>query len=377
MSDYLPIEVQLEIMNKLPVKSLLQFRTVSKLWKSSIDSSNFIFSYGIRKSLSISFVVNYYQGFQSYMGNVNHNFNSTPLNTNLNFSSVFPIATCDGLWCFSYADNFMAIIWNPSIMKSIAVFIPYFTSQVETQRIVLGFGVRPDNLDPTLLKISYPYSGEGQVVVGNFIYWAASDRCGLHDNGVMHISHSRLLCAWVLEVNGHAVTSYRMIVSVPTPYSSRLLGFNMDEESIIEVDDIGYQMDTTLQVYNRTHEQFQNLGVEANSGTDDRGCGYFMWMDDFMNRISSSWPSTRPSYSAGTSRSAMNVGKAECSNYTQPPVALVGSKPDNPLIDHGREPSERLTGADMRNAMQMMGARHELQRSLAKKVVMITHYRQM
>ncbi|GJU42478.1 hypothetical protein Tco_1195435 [Tanacetum coccineum] len=59
-------------------------------------------------------------------------------------------------------------------------------------------------------------------------------------------------------------------------------------------------------------------------GTDDRGCGYFMWMDDFMNRISSSGPSTpptlytrpstRPSYSAGTSRSAMNVGKAECSN---------------------------------------------------------------
>ncbi|GKE07935.1 F-box domain containing protein [Tanacetum coccineum] len=58
-----------------------------------------------------------------------------------------------------------------------------------------------------------------------------------------------------------------MIVSVPTPYSSRLLGFNMDEESIIEVDEIGYQMDTTLQVYNRTHKQFQNLGVEANSGS--------------------------------------------------------------------------------------------------------------
>nr|GEU67266.1 hypothetical protein [Tanacetum cinerariifolium] len=41
----------------------------------------------------------------------------------------------------------------------------------------------------------------------------------------------------------------RMIVSVPTPYSARLLGFNSDEEPIIEVDDIGYQMDTTLQVY--------------------------------------------------------------------------------------------------------------------------------
>nr|GEY71883.1 F-box domain-containing protein [Tanacetum cinerariifolium] len=58
-----------------------------------------------------------------------------------------------------------------------------------------------------------------------------------------------------------------MIVSVPTPYSARLLGFNSDGELIIEVDDIGYQMDTTLQVYHQTHEEFQNLGVEANSGS--------------------------------------------------------------------------------------------------------------
>ncbi|GJS49070.1 hypothetical protein Tco_0599191 [Tanacetum coccineum] len=59
-------------------------------------------------------------------------------------------------------------------------------------------------------------------------------------------------------------------------------------------------------------------------GTDDRGCGYFIWKDDFMKRISSSGPSTppslytrpsrSPSYYAGTSRSAMNVGKDECSN---------------------------------------------------------------
>ncbi|GJX34603.1 hypothetical protein Tco_0246160 [Tanacetum coccineum] len=58
-------------------------------------------------------------------------------------------------------------------------------------------------------------------------------------------------------------------------------------------------------------------------------------------------------------------------------IIRLGSQPDNPLVDHGRELLERLTGADMRNAMQMMGARHELQRSMAEKVVMITNYRQM
>ncbi|GKA33860.1 hypothetical protein Tco_0720289 [Tanacetum coccineum] len=50
-------------------------------------------------------------------------------------------------------------------------------------------------------------------------------------------------------------------------------------------------------------------------------------------------------------------------------IIRLGSQPDNPLVDHGREVLERLTRADMQNAMQMMGARHELQRSMAEKVL--------
>nr|GFC20678.1 hypothetical protein [Tanacetum cinerariifolium] len=48
-------------------------------------------------------------------------------------------------------------------------------------------------------------------------------------------------------------------------------------------------------------------------------------------------------------------------------IIRLGSQPDNPLVDHGRELLERLTGAGKRNAMQVMGARHELQRSMAEK----------
>ncbi|GJZ32440.1 hypothetical protein Tco_0577876 [Tanacetum coccineum] len=58
-------------------------------------------------------------------------------------------------------------------------------------------------------------------------------------------------------------------------------------------------------------------------GTQDRGCGYFMWKDDLIRRLSFSLgpstppssslgPSTRPSYSP--LRSTLNLGKAECSN---------------------------------------------------------------
>ncbi|GJS07162.1 putative reverse transcriptase domain-containing protein [Tanacetum coccineum] len=70
-------------------------------------------------------------------------------------------------------------------------------------------------------------------------------------------------------------------------------------------------------------EHHANLTVMP--GTQDRGCGYFMWMDDLRLHISSSsgsstppsyspGTSTRPSYSPGSSRSAQNLGKAECSN---------------------------------------------------------------
>ncbi|GJW56038.1 hypothetical protein Tco_0102769 [Tanacetum coccineum] len=55
-----------------------------------------------------------------------------------------------------------------------------------------------------------------------------------------------------------------MIVSVPTPYSTRLHGFNMDEEPIIEVDDIEYLMDTTLSLPSNTRTVLKELGVEAN-----------------------------------------------------------------------------------------------------------------
>ncbi|GJT57010.1 phospholipase-like protein, partial [Tanacetum coccineum] len=75
----------------------ITLRDCLKLWKSSIDCSNFIISYGVRKSDTCSFHVNYLQGFQSYMGSVDYNFTYTPLNTSLNFTLLSPITTSEGL----------------------------------------------------------------------------------------------------------------------------------------------------------------------------------------------------------------------------------------------------------------------------------------
>ncbi|GKF19566.1 hypothetical protein Tco_0068204 [Tanacetum coccineum] len=58
-------------------------------------------------------------------------------------------------------------------------------------------------------------------------------------------------------------------------------------------------------------------------------------------------------------------------------IIRLGSQPDNPIINHGREILKRLTGSNLRNAMKMVAARHELHRSMAEKVEMINNYKQM
>nr|GEU54169.1 transposase, MuDR, MULE transposase domain protein [Tanacetum cinerariifolium] len=185
------------------VKSLLQFRNVSKSWKSYIDSTAFFFNYGVRKSVNDVFYLTYNHGRLGYMIYVDANLIHTPSLANLHVSNLKPVGTSNGILCFSYGNNMMVCITNPSIGKKVGVFVP--TSKPDGSKILLGFGVCPDNLDPTVLKFSYPSSGEGnwsvhvftlsalrwyqldmnrlpresirfkrstQAIVGEYIYWA-------------------------------------------------------------------------------------------------------------------------------------------------------------------------------------------------------------
>nr|GEW21160.1 hypothetical protein [Tanacetum cinerariifolium] len=49
MSRDIPFEMQVEIMKRFPVRSLIQFRSVSKSWKSLIDSYEFIGDYHVSR----------------------------------------------------------------------------------------------------------------------------------------------------------------------------------------------------------------------------------------------------------------------------------------------------------------------------------------
>ncbi|GKD07844.1 F-box domain containing protein [Tanacetum coccineum] len=115
MSNNIPLEIQMEIMQRFPVNSLLQFRTVSKTWKSFIDGRNFLVSYGVRPTQPSRFLVSY------------------------------------------------------------ELVVPYDPSKACVEKIAFGFGVHPKTLGPTIIKISYPDSREGLWTVYLFTlsygYW--------------------------------------------------------------------------------------------------------------------------------------------------------------------------------------------------------------
>nr|XP_043634554.1 putative F-box protein At5g62060 [Erigeron canadensis] len=106
MSDNIPLELQVEIIKRVPVKSLLQFRSVSKQWKSVIDSPHFADDYCLRHS-----------------------------QPRLLISDRSP----------------MAVVWNPWIRKCVDVPVPNVL--FGSYQVVLGFGVSPLTKDPMIVKI--------------------------------------------------------------------------------------------------------------------------------------------------------------------------------------------------------------------------------
>nr|XP_043632960.1 putative F-box protein At3g16210 [Erigeron canadensis] len=243
MSEYIPLEVQEEIWKRLPVKPLIRFRWVSKPWKSLIDSPGFIAAYGVRETHPNCLILRYKDktdGKEKYLifvDNENdHSFTrqdfvpTVPdLIKTLGSSSVVGLLCftgyyykyLDGHFCkvivdrlqsstpLTYQITEMVVLWNLSISKSIGIEVPCMGGLPINH--VIGFGVCPHTLDPTILKIEIFRIGSpckvevftlntgtwsilstnlnsgsfrlfgSQVVVGRFIYWLALDKLVAED----------------------------------------------------------------------------------------------------------------------------------------------------------------------------------------------------
>ncbi|GJW68093.1 F-box domain containing protein [Tanacetum coccineum] len=216
---YIPIDIQYEIINRLPVKSILQFRIVSKQWKSYIDSPEFIQLYGCRETDNCFFTLTYEQGFQSFMRSVDENFKFTTLTSNFTNS------------------------WYPD-------------ENHRLPRESIRIKKRPS-----------------QAVLGGFIYWVGAETFPTGDGdslvmfGTFCVGDIILLCAWLLMVDGGSITSYGILFSIPTSHSVLLVGFTNNDMPIVEVDELGYQLTHTLQVYDPISEEFHAVGMEGDGGS--------------------------------------------------------------------------------------------------------------
>ncbi|KAM0030922.1 putative F-box domain-containing protein [Helianthus debilis subsp. tardiflorus] len=169
MSDNIPLEIQAEIIMRIPVKSLLQFRSVSKAWKSLIDSSDFINRYSSQQQHLLVRL-----RFVKYDHLENFRFSKTKYVTIVD-DVTFPhqrvslthpafvnmllshriIGNSHGLLCLygCYGlETIMAVVWNVSIKKAIAVVVPNVANGVYTTFV--GFGVCPTTNDPKIVKIT-------------------------------------------------------------------------------------------------------------------------------------------------------------------------------------------------------------------------------
>nr|GEW84515.1 F-box domain-containing protein [Tanacetum cinerariifolium] len=118
-------------------------------------------------------------------------------------------------------------------------------SQGEEPRVDIPNELRDELPNPFYMS----HLGNSLVILGNLI---------LYEN--------RYICAWLLEVDGASVTSWRFLFITPSPNVTKLIRFTQDDDPIVEVD-TGRQMLHPLQVYGRTSQEFHNVGIEADGGS--------------------------------------------------------------------------------------------------------------
>ena len=351
MSDNIPVEVQMDIVRRLPVKSILQCRSVCKSWKARIDTLHFTARCGVSPANTSILVLCYRQRFRGYLSFLDDDFFRTDIPANFTYSDLEPIGYSHGLLGFSYGpivSHYMAIVWNPSMRRSCGTFVPYFTQSEEYEKRLLAFGVRPHNLDPILLKISYPFNPvqhqwsvllftfssrewnplqidllprqsirlkkASQCVVGGHIYWCGYERLYGNDGSThksymivsfcldtyrfqelyipdqllvnlplpFHVSNLRdnivvsgyinedeyyVFSIWQLTVVGGTIESFQCILNTPTPFQMKLIGFDANNDPIIEVNLNPERSSTTLRIYKIATGTFHNMGIEGDAGS--------------------------------------------------------------------------------------------------------------
>ncbi|KAK9016771.1 hypothetical protein V6N11_079265 [Hibiscus sabdariffa] len=161
MSDYIPVEVIVEILKRLPVKSLVRFRSVCKSWNTLISHSSFISTH-LQASLSnyTPFLLLSYRRNSKYNFFLHYDNDGFDEFKQLQFpafgcaSFSLLLGSCNGLIYLQFwkGDVSKFLLWNPSIQKCISLPRPRFSDDVQ---INFGFGFDSITNDYKLVIIGF------------------------------------------------------------------------------------------------------------------------------------------------------------------------------------------------------------------------------
>ncbi|KAA8524477.1 hypothetical protein F0562_010900 [Nyssa sinensis] len=169
MSDYLPPDVLIEILTRLPVKSVIRFTSVCKSWYSLIRNPSFITTHlnqtiASKKKNDQFLLVRHYNKNDKKEHYTLHHDDETfgdkfleiqfPFKSQLAFFRI--VGSCNGLLCLCddlFGDTHTIVLWNPSIRKSVNLPMP--SKPQWPNMFVLGFGLDPTTNDYKVVRIVY------------------------------------------------------------------------------------------------------------------------------------------------------------------------------------------------------------------------------
>ncbi|XP_076885494.1 putative F-box protein At1g47790 [Bidens hawaiensis] len=238
MSANIPFEIQEEILKRvLSTKSLIRLRSVSKPWKSLIDSSEFITHHSINTQrhhilFEYKSVLNKGDFADRYLSIVDgdsfseHKFSSIVPPT-LPFSVASVLDCSHGLLCLCGCNPLnnkrLILVWNPSIRKSVGIPMPY-------RPIVLGCGVCPKTNDIKIVTITRidrclsETAWKGEIFTLSIGAWrSVPTNLGLPHKPI-DFSYNQVVVDGVIYWVSYGLGTYHVIIS-----------FNLTSEELLEV----------------------------------------------------------------------------------------------------------------------------------------------
>ncbi|MFS7981818.1 putative F-box domain-containing protein [Helianthus anomalus] len=183
MSDDVSNDLMVDIFERLPLKSIIRFRSLSKYWHSRIATPEFIRNHSLRCSKNPPKLLIKHH---TYCGNLEfkdiytlHPVDQLPLDSSSGYIRIpgveFPhgskevIGSCNGILCLRSNGSYISL-WNLSIRRELIVpRVPCLTLSSKA----LGFGFDPITDDYNLVAICYnKYGSDG---INAFVYSLKKD----------------------------------------------------------------------------------------------------------------------------------------------------------------------------------------------------------